>query len=114
MGPGQTSGIWPTVARELPAGIEWLATGVVDAGRGQLSVHDLGALAHSAGRDLLATGSCGSIFMGAITYIGSGPNFVVKAIAEQHHVRMPSLFGCLVCSVGTLVPALIAASALVS
>ncbi|HEX8113705.1 MAG TPA: sodium:proton antiporter [Kofleriaceae bacterium] len=111
---GQTSGIWPTVARDLPAGIERLATGVVDAGGGQLSAHDLGALAaHPAGRDLLAAVSCGSVSMGALTYIGSGPNFVVKAIAEQHHVRMPGLFGYLVCSVGTLVPVLVAVSALV-
>jgi len=28
--------------------------------------------------------------MGAVTYMGNGPNFMVKAIAEQHRVRMPS------------------------
>ena len=31
--------------------------------------------------------------MGAVTYIGNGPNFMVKAIAEQHRVRTPSFFG---------------------
>src|SRR5207249_2388058 len=71
-----------------------LATGVADAGAGVLSVSDLGTLAaHPTGRELLAAVSCGSVFMGAVTYIGNGPNFMVKAIAEQHHVRMPSFFG---------------------
>lgn len=108
---GQTSGISSRAARD-PAGVGRLATGVVNGGGGQPSAH-LGALAaHPTGRDLLAAVSCGSVFMGAITYIGNGPNFVVKAIAEQHHVRMPSLFGYLVWSVGILVPVLAAVSVL--
>ena len=37
--------------------------------------------------------SLGAVFMGAMTYIGNGPNFMVKAIAEQSGVRMPSFFG---------------------
>jgi Na+/H+ antiporter NhaD/arsenite permease-like protein len=82
-----------------------LATGVADAGAGQLSAHDLGALAaHPVGQHLLAAVSCGSVFMGAITYIGNGPNFMIKAIAEQHHVRMPSFFGYTSWSVVILLP----------
>jgi Na+/H+ antiporter NhaD/arsenite permease-like protein len=82
-----------------------LASGVADGGRGVLTVSDLGALAlHPAGRHLLAAVSCGSVFMGAITYIGNGPNFMVKAIAEQHHVRMPSFFGYMLWSLTILVP----------
>ena len=42
--------------------------------------------------------------MGANTYIGNGPNFMVKAIAEQAGVRMPSFFGYMLWSVGILVP----------
>jgi Na+/H+ antiporter NhaD/arsenite permease-like protein len=88
-----------------------LATGVVNAGGAQLPVHDLGALAaHPAGRPLLAAVSCGSVFMGAMTYIGNGPNFMVKAIAEQHHVRMPSFFGYLAWSFAILLPVLAAAA----
>jgi Na+/H+ antiporter NhaD/arsenite permease-like protein len=84
-----------------------LATGVVNAGGGQLSAHDLGALAaHPAGQPLLAAVSCGSVLMGAMTYIGNGPNFMVKAIAEQHHVRMPSFFGYLAWSCAILLPVL--------
>jgi Na+/H+ antiporter NhaD/arsenite permease-like protein len=86
-----------------------LATGVVNASGGQLSVHDLGALAaHPAGRELLRAVSCGSVLMGAMTYIGNGPNFMVKAIAEQHHVRMPSFFGYMAWSISILAPVLVA------
>ena len=35
----------------------------------------------------------GSVFFGAMTYIGNGPNFMVKAIAEENGVKMPSFFG---------------------
>jgi len=48
--------------------------------------------------------SCGAVFMGANTYIGNGPNFMVKAIAEQAGVRMPSFFGYLLYSGGVLIP----------
>ncbi|MGD9126291.1 MAG: sodium:proton antiporter, partial [Planctomycetia bacterium] len=37
--------------------------------------------------------SLGAVFMGAMTYIGNGPNFMVKAIAEKSGVKMPSFFG---------------------
>ena len=37
--------------------------------------------------------SCGAVFMGALTYIGNGPNFLVKTIAERQGIRMPSFFG---------------------
>ncbi|MHC5026672.1 MAG: sodium:proton antiporter [Planctomycetota bacterium] len=42
---------------------------------------------------LLVAVSLGAVFMGAMTYIGNGPNFMVKAIAEQSGVKMPSFFG---------------------
>lgn len=35
----------------------------------------------------------GAVFFGSMTYIGNGPNFMVKAIAESEGVRMPSFFG---------------------
>jgi Na+/H+ antiporter NhaD/arsenite permease-like protein len=37
--------------------------------------------------------SIGAVFFGAITYIGNGPNFMVKSIAEQSGVQCPSFFG---------------------
>ncbi|MBY0334299.1 MAG: sodium:proton antiporter [Acetobacteraceae bacterium] len=41
----------------------------------------------------LAAISCGAVFMGANSYIGNAPNFMVKAIVEEQGVRMPSFFG---------------------
>lgn len=52
----------------------------------------------------LAAVSAGSVFMGALTYIGNAPNLMVKAIAEDRGVRMPSFFGYMVWSFGILVP----------
>ena len=48
--------------------------------------------------------SCGAVFMGANTYIGNAPNFMVKSIADENGVRMPSFFGYLLWSLGILVP----------
>jgi Na+/H+ antiporter NhaD/arsenite permease-like protein len=54
--------------------------------------------------DLLRAVSMGAVFMGANTYIGNGPNFMVKSIAEERGVRMPSFFGYMLYSVGVLIP----------
>lgn len=50
--------------------------------------------------------SLGAVFMGAMTYIGNGPNFMVKAIAEQSGIRMPSFFGFMGYSCTILLPIL--------
>ncbi|MGV8806061.1 MAG: sodium:proton antiporter [Polaromonas sp.] len=52
----------------------------------------------------LAAISAGAVFMGANTYIGNAPNLMVKAIAEDRDVKMPSFFGYMLWSVGILVP----------
>ncbi|MDR1577156.1 MAG: sodium:proton antiporter [Deltaproteobacteria bacterium] len=52
----------------------------------------------------LAAISCGAVFMGANTYIGNAPNFMVRSIAEERGVRMPSFFGYMAWSIGVLVP----------
>ena len=59
---------------------------------------------HFIREDLLVALSLGSVFMGAMTYIGNGPNFMVKAIAEERGVRMPSFFGYMIYSVLILIP----------
>ncbi len=53
---------------------------------------------------LLIAISVGAVFMGANTYIGNAPNFMVKAIAEQSGIRMPSFFGYMLWSVAILFP----------
>ena len=52
----------------------------------------------------LAAISAGAVFMGANTYIGNAPNLMVKAIAEDRGVRMPSFFGYMLWSIGILLP----------
>ena len=54
--------------------------------------------------DLLAAISLGAVFMGANTYIGNAPNMMVKLIAEQRRVKMPSFFGYMLYSGGVLLP----------
>jgi Na+/H+ antiporter NhaD/arsenite permease-like protein len=52
----------------------------------------------------LAAISCGAVFMGANSYIGNAPNFMVKAIVEEQGVRMPSFFGFFAWALVILVP----------
>ncbi len=52
----------------------------------------------------LAAISCGSVFMGANSYIGNAPNMMVKAIAEERGIKMPSFFGYMAWSCAVLVP----------
>ena len=52
----------------------------------------------------LAAISAGAVFMGANTYIGNAPNLMVKAIAEDRGVKMPSFFGYMLWSGGVLIP----------
>ncbi|HET6350330.1 MAG TPA: sodium:proton antiporter [Candidatus Krumholzibacteria bacterium] len=49
--------------------------------------------------------SCGAVFMGANTYIGNAPNFMVKSIAEEAGIEMPSFFGYMIkYSIPVLIP----------
>jgi len=61
--------------------------------------------ASSAKDSVMGTvGSAGAVFMGANTYIGNAPNFMVKAIAEENGAKMPSFFGYMVFSGLVLIP----------
>lgn len=48
--------------------------------------------------------SAGAVFMGANSYIGNAPNFMVRSIAESSGVKMPSFFGYMIWSIGILTP----------
>ncbi len=58
----------------------------------------------TAGASTLAAISAGAVFMGANSYIGNAPNLMVKAIAEDRGIKMPSFFGYLLWSGAILVP----------
>jgi len=51
--------------------------------------------------------SCGAVFMGANTYIGNAPNFMVKSISDENGIQMPSFFGYMKWSFGILIPVFI-------
>jgi Na+/H+ antiporter NhaD/arsenite permease-like protein len=77
-----------------------LASGTVGG-----SVENLGTLLHSGlGVRLLQAVSCGAVFMGANTYIGNGPNLMVRSIAESAGIKMPSFFGYMIYSISILIP----------
>ncbi|MCF0128757.1 MAG: sodium:proton antiporter [Pseudobutyrivibrio sp.] len=48
--------------------------------------------------------SCGAVFMGAGTYIGNAPNFMVKSISDENGIKMPSFFAYILWAVGCLAP----------
>ncbi len=62
---------------------------------------------HPEGTLVLRGISLGAVFMGAMTYIGNGPNFMVKSICEERGIRMPSFLGYMLWSIGILVPLLV-------
>ncbi len=80
----------------------------LDLAKGTLGVPDVaGLLAHPQGPEILKAISIGAVFMGANTYIGNGPNFMVKAIAEakgNSQVKMPSFGGYMLYSIAILIP----------
>lgn len=56
--------------------------------------------------------SCGAVFMGALSYIGNAPNFMIRAIAENHGIKMPSFFAYMAWASLILLPVFVLISAL--
>jgi len=101
----------PDLGIDTPAKFYWITGGLssvldnaptylvfFETAEAQSSGHFLSELGETSGmpyRNLVAI-SLGAVFMGAMTYIGNGPNFMVRAIAEEAGVKMPSFFGYVV------------------
>lgn len=66
--------------------------------------HGMATTVGTISNQMLTAISCGAVFMGANTYIGNAPNFMVKSISDENGVRMPSFFGYIVWSLVFLVP----------
>jgi len=64
---------------------------------------DAKILMNDLAKTLLAISS-GSVFFGALTYIGNAPNFMVRSIAEENGIKMPSFFGYMAWSSAILIP----------
>ena len=73
-----TAMVFHATATTLPASVEAVAAGTAVAGIEELFLRAI---------------CIGAVFFGAMTYIGNGPNFMVKSIAEEMGVKMPSFFG---------------------
>ena len=69
-------------------------------GQGQNMAPEVVGVPH----DILAAISLGAVFMGANSYIGNGPNFMVRSIAESRGVKMPSFGGYMLYSGAILIP----------
>jgi Na+/H+ antiporter NhaD/arsenite permease-like protein len=101
------SGLLSSVLDNAPTYLTFasMAVGVLNQGGAGLTADDLGRVVqHPQGALYLAAISCGSVFMGANTYIGNGPNFMVKAIAEHRGVAVPGFFGYMLWSLAVLIP----------
>ncbi len=90
----------------------YLTFAAAAAGEVGVSVTEPGYLAEvlksgARGESLIAAISCGAVMMGANTYIGNGPNFMVRAIVEHAGIRMPSFFGYMAWSAAILLPAFV-------
>ena len=66
--------------------------------------HGMTTTVGTISNQMLTAISCGAVFMGANTYIGNAPNFMVKSISDENGVRMPSFFGYIVWSLVFLIP----------
>ncbi|NIP73980.1 MAG: sodium:proton antiporter, partial [Gammaproteobacteria bacterium] len=80
------TGILSAFLDNAPTYLTFLATAM-----GSLGIEEaVGMTTNAQAEQVLVGISAGAVFMGAMTYIGNGPNFMVKAIAEESGIRMPS------------------------
>jgi len=94
------TGLLSSFLDNAPTYLTFLATAM-----GSLGIEQAIEMTTSPEREAILVGiSLGAVFMGANTYIGNGPNFMVKAIAEGEGINMPSFFGYLLYSVVVLFP----------
>jgi Na+/H+ antiporter NhaD/arsenite permease-like protein len=89
------TGLLSSVLDNAPTYLTFLALG-----QGQKLTPEVVGVPHA----ILAAISLGAVFMGANTYIGNGPNFMVRSIAEARGIRMPSFAGYMLYSAGVLLP----------
>ncbi|MCG8308008.1 MAG: sodium:proton antiporter [Cytophagales bacterium] len=82
-----------------PTYLNFLAAGMASQGASINSIADVVKFANDGFEQsslMLKSISVAAVFFGAFTYIGNGPNFMVKSIAEQVGIKMPSFFGYII------------------
>jgi Na+/H+ antiporter NhaD/arsenite permease-like protein len=87
-----SSGFFSSVLDNAPTYVNFFTFSLTMLGYNAHNLQSIHAFLQSSDAVYLIAISVGSVFFGALTYIGNGPNFMVKAIAEQAGVKMPSFF----------------------
>jgi Na+/H+ antiporter NhaD/arsenite permease-like protein len=100
------TGALSAVLDNAPTYLNFLQLSVGPVELNATTVRDV-VLGRPGGPQILAAISMGAVFFGAMTYIGNGPNFMVRAIAQSAGVRMPSFFGYLGYALLILLPILL-------
>ncbi|OOG70694.1 sodium:proton antiporter [Algoriphagus sp. A40] len=95
------TGTLSAVLDNAPTYLNFLAAAMASEGANINSIAEVREFADNSMNDTdttfqLAAIAIASVFFGAMTYIGNGPNFMVKSIAEQSGVKMPSFFGYII------------------
>ncbi len=102
------TGLLSGVLDNAPTYLNFLAAAMSSVGADINSVSEVVKFAKDGFEDsalMLEAVSIGAVFFGSFTYIGNGPNFMVKSIAEQSGIKMPSFFGYIVrYSITILIP----------
>lgn len=93
------TGILSGFLDNAPTYLNFLAAAMASKGASIGNIEEVRMFAadgyHDSAFELMAI-AIASVFFGAMTYIGNGPNFMVKSIAEQNGVKMPSFFGYII------------------
>ena len=102
------TGLLSGVLDNAPTYLNFLAAAMASVGADINSISSVGQFAADGFPDsslMLRAISVAAVFFGAMTYIGNGPNFMVKSIAEQLGIKMPSFFGYIIrFSIPILIP----------
>lgn len=86
------SGIFSSVLDNAPTYVNFFTLTLTFFGFDPSNVESVRAFLATPDAHYIMAVSTGSVFFGAMTYIGNGPNFMVKSIAEQNGVKMPTFF----------------------
>jgi Na+/H+ antiporter NhaD/arsenite permease-like protein len=105
-----STGVLSGFLDNAPTYLNFLAAAMASKGASINNIEEVRMFAadgyHDSSFELMAI-AIASVFFGAMTYIGNGPNFMVKSIAEQSGIKMPSFFGYIIrFSIPVLLPIL--------
>lgn len=102
-----TSGLLSSFLDNAPTYAVFFELASTSSGHGDALLHGVASSTGTIPVQYLLAISMGSVFMGAVTYVGNGPNFLVKSIAEHRGIKMPGFFKYMAYSTAVLTPVFI-------